>query len=595
MFYKNVNCWFCNQNTRVIFYKLNSWHCSHCEQYNGFKKDGDYNRDISEMRVQNSEKATYNIYNKSLYKSTNCLCERCNLYQQLKMEKLSRFEPKNEKHFDLEIKMYKDYLEKIYTLCQNCQSKVKFEITKQDGILKQYLLNLGMFHNFFERKVTFKNPQLTGNEPESKLNSTLIKSVQLIIMLAILIMTTFIITFNSYETVSGTALQIHSDGPNTSQSNQTLNLLIETLRTSIIDAMCFYDAANLNEDIFFYFNQKIPIFIVLIYVLSCLSIITWPRNEQSGTSLKLVCLVAVVDFLMIFINIRLFIKYLIPELYQPNLVNLNRSLFAIPLIQASVLLQLIDLSGVSSWMKNDSTKCTEPEMISLEPMNLRLNPEVKPVFKNSPFSMNFQQSNIVQQTPKCNYSFLKRENSYSLLKFLNAGDAPAVMPPQSTSQSFYDQPMSNNMKHFEATSMYHQSNNNIKREALNIIKPAKLTTTESYQPLILKNELTTNWRESQDSGFENTSNKSYDSENSCDEGSIVSGLTNLYLGRSTSQKVQRVSKTISSYDRSNGTLKGIKNEKNSPRTPADDDCSFSQFSFYGTVQSNQSTVNKTIC
>lgn len=259
--------------------------------------------------------------------------------------------------------MYKEYLEKIYTLCPNCQSKVKFEITKQDGILKQYLLNLGMFHNFFERKVTHKNPQLTGNESECRLNFTLIKSIQLIIMLAIMFMTVFIIAFNSYETSSGTALQINSDKPNTSQTNESLNLLIETLRTSIIDAMCFYDAAYRNEDIFFYFNQKIPVFIVLIYVLSCLLIITWPRSEQTLTNLKLTCLIAVVDFLMIFINIRLFIHYLIPELYQPNLVNLNRSLLAIPLIQVAVLSQLINLSGVSSWLKNNTnTKSdTEPE------------------------------------------------------------------------------------------------------------------------------------------------------------------------------------------------------------------------------------------
>lgn len=132
-------------------------------------------------------------------------------------------------------------------------------------------------------------------------------------------------------------------------------------------------------------------------------------------------------------------------------------------------------------------------------MNVGFNPQNKPVFNDSPFSMSSQQSNIVQPTPECNYSFLKRENSYSLLKFLNAGDAP---PAPSTCQSFYDQPLSNNnnIRHFQASSMYHQSNQ-IKREASSIIKPAKLTTTESYQPLILKNELTTNWRDSQDSGL----------------------------------------------------------------------------------------------
>ena len=58
-------------------------------------KDGDYNKDIAEMRSQNSEKSHFNSYNNSTYKSTNCLCERCNWYQQLKIEKLSNFEPKN--------------------------------------------------------------------------------------------------------------------------------------------------------------------------------------------------------------------------------------------------------------------------------------------------------------------------------------------------------------------------------------------------------------------------------------------------------------------------------------------------------------------
>lgn len=136
-----------------------------------------------------------------------------------------------------------------------------------------------------------------------------------------------------------------------------------------------------------------------------------------------------------------------------------------------------------------------------EPMNEGFNPQNKPVFNDSPFSTNTQQSNIVQPTPECNFSFLKRENSYSLLKFLNAGDAP---PAPSTCQSSHDQPLSNNNKnrHFPAPSIYHQSNQ-IKREASSIIKPAKLTTTASYQPLILKNELTTNWRDSQDSGLGN--------------------------------------------------------------------------------------------
>ena len=31
-----VNCWFCNQNTRVPFGNRNCFNCPHCDQYNGF-------------------------------------------------------------------------------------------------------------------------------------------------------------------------------------------------------------------------------------------------------------------------------------------------------------------------------------------------------------------------------------------------------------------------------------------------------------------------------------------------------------------------------------------------------------------------------
>ena len=56
-----------------------------------------------------------------------------------------------QENFDAEIKSYKEYLEKIYEICVECKSKVNFEITKQNGILKQYFLNLGNFDYFYEK------------------------------------------------------------------------------------------------------------------------------------------------------------------------------------------------------------------------------------------------------------------------------------------------------------------------------------------------------------------------------------------------------------------------------------------------------------
>lgn len=39
-----MNCWFCNNNTKVWRQQLNWWLCPHCEQYNGFSKVNHYIR-----------------------------------------------------------------------------------------------------------------------------------------------------------------------------------------------------------------------------------------------------------------------------------------------------------------------------------------------------------------------------------------------------------------------------------------------------------------------------------------------------------------------------------------------------------------------
>lgn len=33
-----VNCWFCNENSKVAYDDLNKWTCPKCEQYNGFSE-----------------------------------------------------------------------------------------------------------------------------------------------------------------------------------------------------------------------------------------------------------------------------------------------------------------------------------------------------------------------------------------------------------------------------------------------------------------------------------------------------------------------------------------------------------------------------
>ncbi|XP_002134271.2 uncharacterized protein [Drosophila pseudoobscura] len=155
-----VNCWFCNENARVRYVERNRWTCPKCEQYNGFTKDGDYNRDMSLQRdtsAASSQKNTStqesNICANSYYPGAipssamnqslnNGLCGQCNESQRLKIEKLAQFEPKNESRFDQELKVYKEQLEHQFRLCSSCERHVnKVLHEKKKMILSSKILN----------------------------------------------------------------------------------------------------------------------------------------------------------------------------------------------------------------------------------------------------------------------------------------------------------------------------------------------------------------------------------------------------------------------------------------------------------------------
>ncbi|XP_016988198.2 uncharacterized protein LOC108050823 [Drosophila rhopaloa] len=152
-----VNCWFCNENTRVSYGSRNSWTCPKCEQYNGFTKDGDYNRDMTAQRdcslgsQKNSSQGSSSICANSYYADVlasnppvpkNGLCDQCNEAQRLKVEKLSQFEPKNESRFDQELKVYRERLEKQFRLCSSCERHVnKVLHEKKKMVLSSKFLN----------------------------------------------------------------------------------------------------------------------------------------------------------------------------------------------------------------------------------------------------------------------------------------------------------------------------------------------------------------------------------------------------------------------------------------------------------------------
>ncbi|XP_017484432.1 PREDICTED: uncharacterized protein LOC108373099, partial [Rhagoletis zephyria] len=158
-----VNCWFCNQNTRVPYLESNSWTCPNCEQYNGFTKDGDYNREIfqqldcSSTTLGRNRSSEHDISASALSASKNGFCYECNEAQRLKVEKLAQFEPKTETRFDEELKVYKAKLEEQYRLCGTCDRHLRKVLHEK----KKMVLGSKFLDFIIKGAETLKQPHFT--------------------------------------------------------------------------------------------------------------------------------------------------------------------------------------------------------------------------------------------------------------------------------------------------------------------------------------------------------------------------------------------------------------------------------------------------
>ncbi|KAL5014383.1 hypothetical protein ScPMuIL_008653 [Solemya velum] len=133
-----VCCWFCKACTKVPYGNKNCWDCPDCEQYNGFKQDGDYNKQIP---AQYSEDMNYSItcQKSEFIGGHNVLCPQCNANQLLKVKQLANFSPYHQNNYEEEVDCYERHLEMVYGLCSTCEYNVKYELQKQNQILSEKL------------------------------------------------------------------------------------------------------------------------------------------------------------------------------------------------------------------------------------------------------------------------------------------------------------------------------------------------------------------------------------------------------------------------------------------------------------------------
>ncbi|XP_041479985.1 transmembrane protein 201-like [Lytechinus variegatus] len=137
-----VKCWFCQASTTVPAGNVNCFDCPECEQYNGFTKDGGYNKPIP---AQYSEELNQTYSRPGLYQEDpeprpSPLCDVCQTNQELKIKQLAAFVPSHEKNFDEEAKEYSDYLEEAYRLCPACNENICGELYRQDARIRSKLL-----------------------------------------------------------------------------------------------------------------------------------------------------------------------------------------------------------------------------------------------------------------------------------------------------------------------------------------------------------------------------------------------------------------------------------------------------------------------
>jgi len=129
-----VNCHFCNIDTQVRYDERNSWTCDHCQQYNGFTTEGDYNRQVGVEEVR----ARFVKEQVRMEETDNGLCRGCNLNQQLKVSQLASYDGGDD--WEVGVEEYKRHLDKVYRLCWKCEEVLSSRLGEQDASLAPSVL-----------------------------------------------------------------------------------------------------------------------------------------------------------------------------------------------------------------------------------------------------------------------------------------------------------------------------------------------------------------------------------------------------------------------------------------------------------------------
>lgn len=220
--------------------------------------------------------------------------------------------------------------------------------------------------------------------------------------LLILILASLILIYND------TKLNEISQNSTIVYIHQTLNEnLIVQSRNFIFNALKSNDIFSSELKVFTYFNTKLPLFLELILVLSCL-VVSISKKWEIGYFSNVVILL--LDLILIVQNYNLSFNIVVEQKINADFINIGSSvLFLIPIIQLIIIYKLISFIFKS---KNQVLK------------------EKHSVLKNELLKNNNNQSTISQKTENVNLNYDSiTPKTYTLMKYIESNPSVSSSNP----------------------------------------------------------------------------------------------------------------------------------------------------------------------
>lgn len=122
----------------------------------------------------------------------------------------------------------------------------------------------------------------------------------------------------------------------------SFNHLIESCRDNIYSLFKYHDRFTTREGLLVYFNQRIAMFLLLIWALCCLLIVASSKSHTQNNS-YLVCLIAFIDVVFINFNYKQFEKYFrfTQTAEAGDEVTLKLCYVCAPLIQLAIIAEAL--------------------------------------------------------------------------------------------------------------------------------------------------------------------------------------------------------------------------------------------------------------